>query len=406
MLALSALLPVLLFAGIAWSERTRTLQDAERDAVRTVWALHEHAAKVLETHELVLADVARQVRGRTWEELERDEGLRGHLLRVAADLDQVANILLADETGRIRLLTVTEPLPVGATVADREFFAFHRDGGTGTHIDPARIGPDGQRTFTVSRRLRLATEGGAETIGVAAIITPTEHFTTFWQRFAPTVAHVIPLVRSDGHVIERHPAPETPQRLNVRGPFLSRALAQREGVYTAVSQVDGVERINAFTRVKDYPLHISFSVETRAVLAEWQERMGVLGLFSVLAALALLVATGFAMRQQRQQMAAARRWQETADRLTAEMAAREQAEASLRRAQTLNAVGQLTAGVAHDFNNLLQAIRGGFTLLRKPRTPEAAESLIASGLQAVDRGAKLVRQLMVFARREKLGHSR
>jgi nitrogen-specific signal transduction histidine kinase/CheY-like chemotaxis protein len=90
-----------------------------------------------------------------------------------------------------------------------------------------------------------------------------------------------------------------------------------------------------------------------------------------------------------------------AERLAAESERREQAEAALRRAQTLEAVGQLTAGVAHDFNNLLQAIRSGLYLLT-PRVPETSRKVLDASLQAVERGAKLVRQLMVFSRREAL----
>ena len=71
LLGLSILIPLLLFGWTAWRERARTLDDAERTAVRTVAALHEHAVKVLETHELVLDEVSRQIEGHSWGELER-----------------------------------------------------------------------------------------------------------------------------------------------------------------------------------------------------------------------------------------------------------------------------------------------------------------------------------------------
>jgi PAS domain S-box-containing protein len=79
-----------------------------------------------------------------------------------------------------------------------------------------------------------------------------------------------------------------------------------------------------------------------------------------------------------------------------------QAEAQLRQAQKMEAVGQLTGGVAHDFNNLLQALAGCLKMIeRKAASPEV-KPLVDAGRQAVDRGARLVQQLMAFARKQAL----
>ncbi len=93
---------------------------------------------------------------------------------------------------------------------------------------------------------------------------------------------------------------------------------------------------------------------------------------------------------------------ETNRQLTAEIAQREAAEANLRQAQRMEAVGQMTGGLAHDFNNLLQALSGCLQLIAR-RAPDAGlEGLIEAGQQAVDRGAKLTHQLLAFARRQAL----
>jgi signal transduction histidine kinase/ActR/RegA family two-component response regulator len=396
LLLLPALLPLLLFAWTVAGERDRAWAEGEHRAVRTVWALHEHAAKVLETHELVLAEVARATAGRSWASIETDSALWADLWRIAAGLDQAVFVTLADAEGRVRLTSASFPPAPDDTLAGREEFRFHQEGGRGTHIGPARAGAE--PGIAVSRALH----DGGRFVGVAKVVVPLSRFTDFWQRFVPTVAHVIPLIRADGVVLARSPMAAAPEPLPRADVFLASARTARESTFTGVFTTNGVERLYAFSQVKQHPLHIGFGVETRALLGEWRARMWQLGLFSLLATLALLTAAALAVRQHRTQRQAAQRWRETADRLATAMQAREQAEATLRRAQTLDALGQLTAGVAHDFNNLLQAVRGGFILLRRRREPAQAEAVIASGLQAVDRGAKLVRQLMVFARRDKL----
>ena len=87
-------------------------------------------------------------------------------------------------------------------------------------------------------------------------------------------------------------------------------------------------------------------------------------------------------------------------RVAEEAAGREQAQVALLQAQKTEALGQMTGGVAHDFNNLLQALGGCLHMIER-RAPEV-RPLVEAGRQAVDRGAKLVQQLMAFARRQAL----
>jgi signal transduction histidine kinase/ActR/RegA family two-component response regulator len=80
-----------------------------------------------------------------------------------------------------------------------------------------------------------------------------------------------------------------------------------------------------------------------------------------------------------------------------------QAEQALRQAQKLESLGQMTGGVAHDFNNLLTIIIGSLAFLRRAlaRDARALERLDMIQI-AADRGAKLTKQLLAFARRQPL----
>ena len=82
---------------------------------------------------------------------------------------------------------------------------------------------------------------------------------------------------------------------------------------------------------------------------------------------------------------------------------RRQTEERLRQAQTMAAVGRLTAGVAHDFNNLLSAITGNAEILHSELGdhPEHGRRL-AMILQTAGRGADLVRRLLAFSRKQEL----
>ena len=84
------------------------------------------------------------------------------------------------------------------------------------------------------------------------------------------------------------------------------------------------------------------------------------------------------------------------------MAEREAAQVRMFQAMKLEALGQLTGGVAHDFNNLLAIIISGLSVISRSQSEEERASLTASIEQAARRGAKLIRRLLSFARRQTL----
>ena len=86
-----------------------------------------------------------------------------------------------------------------------------------------------------------------------------------------------------------------------------------------------------------------------------------------------------------------------------DMTKRMQAEAVLREAQKMQAIGQLTGGIAHDFNNLLTVILGNLeTVQRKLPDDHALQARIGRAVWASQRGASLTAQLLAFARRQPL----
>jgi signal transduction histidine kinase/CheY-like chemotaxis protein len=86
----------------------------------------------------------------------------------------------------------------------------------------------------------------------------------------------------------------------------------------------------------------------------------------------------------------------------ADVTHRRAVEERLRLAQKIEALGQLTGGVAHDFNNLLQVISGGLQVVARQSDLQHRDRIFSSMRQAVDRGARLCRQLLAFSRRQAL----
>jgi PAS domain S-box-containing protein len=86
-----------------------------------------------------------------------------------------------------------------------------------------------------------------------------------------------------------------------------------------------------------------------------------------------------------------------------DLTARNRAEARLREAQKLEALGRIAGGVSHDINNMLQAMTGALHLLNaRPEDPARVRRHAGAALAAVERGASITRRMLAFARQDQL----
>lgn len=83
-----------------------------------------------------------------------------------------------------------------------------------------------------------------------------------------------------------------------------------------------------------------------------------------------------------------------------DLTAQRAAEASLRQAQKMEAVGRLAGGVAHDMNNFLSIFSGLTSLIREDRdNPDLVAEYLGELDQALESAAELVKQLLHFTRK-------
>jgi signal transduction histidine kinase/CheY-like chemotaxis protein len=190
---------------------------------------------------------------------------------------------------------------------------------------------------------------------------------------------------ADGDLIaayRRGPAEVLPRR-----PAVGRSPYEGDHIVVLAPVTQGSATLGSiYLRTEDEPL-------ARRAL-----RYVAIGLLGVMAALvvAVLAATNGAQRR------AYRALTEANEALRLQIEQREKAEEALRQSQKMEAIGQLTGGVAHDFNNLLMVASSGLDLLNRTQDPKRREVLEQGIRHAIDRGARLTRQLLAFSRRNPL----
>ena len=80
------------------------------------------------------------------------------------------------------------------------------------------------------------------------------------------------------------------------------------------------------------------------------------------------------------------------------------AEETLRQAQKMEAVGQLTGGIAHDFNNMLSVVIGSLDLLGRRLSPDDVRTrrYVDAATDGAKRAATLTQRLLAFSRQQPL----
>ncbi len=390
----SLLVPLLLFSLASWISY-RHIEDITTERLqRSLDLEEEEAQKDLLLIKHALDDASALVAQRSAIEIQSDqEALHEHLKKIVTDLGAAQSIWIYDARGDALVSSAVQP-PPPQNFSDRDFIRAHQAGEPRLYFGRVYRSPaDSLPYFSVSRGVRR--NGSLEYV-VAVAASPSSFF-HFYTTMAYAAGLQYGLVRNDGYILARYlvAPPDASDRLDENTGF-RRMIAEHPegGLYTATSGIDGVTRRYAVRPVNGTPLYVQAGIATSAIRNEWVGQMAPHLIFGIPATL-LLFLTLFAVLRR-------------TERLYVEMDQRTVAEQSLRQAQKMEAIGQLTGGVAHDFNNILTVIIGNLEMAKR-QIAEGKEGertkltrRVETAMQGATRAATLVKRLLAFSRQQSL----
>ncbi len=386
--------------------RATTLHAADRQMWRLDMVLAEQTGRAVETVDFILRGVIDQVQAGGADQLLN----QAQLARRITGVRQLLAIDVSDEHGRILYSSRPAPgmflPPAGLAAIERHV----QDPSPAMQISEPIRDAAGRWIALLTRRINGPTNSlGNNFRGIAVASINLAYFDEFYKAVELNENGAILLHRRDGVVLTRYPFDERLEGTSYADlpPFRDVLSHDIAGTVEMDSPVDGNRRILAIRALRAFPLAVNISVSQSAVLADWRRQTWVYGVFAAILALSVsLLLFQLASRTREverllRDSSLARDSAEQANRnLMVEMEERARAEAALRKAQRVEAVGQLTGGVAHDFNNLLTVVLGSIDLLEDSLGPGPHLARLEAIRAAAERGSRLTGQLLAFARQQ------
>ncbi|TWO70148.1 response regulator [Caenimonas sedimenti] len=390
------MLPVLAYAGVGFYRYHRIAADTELRLDRALRVAHEHALKVLDTNDILLARVMDASGVEDAASLRaREPALHQQLQAMSRNRPQIQSIWIRDASGEAVATDRASPPPPEPGLADRGDVGWHLDHPGGLFVSDVMVGGESGTKFFDMSRGRRDREGRFLGV-VSAGLTPAYFEKLHRDLVADEPGLALTMFREDGSILSRWPQLRNgPGRLAPDSPVMSRVrTGETAGAAHGVSSVDGRKRLLFFRKVGGYPIYIGTGMDTREIARRWLDEMAWLAAFGLPPLLGLYLAARAALRRTRDSL-------EAAQQLHTETVARRRVEEALVQAQKLEALGRLTGGVAHDFNNALMVISNNVALM-KLKHPDTGGPQLESIGRAVGSATKLTRQLLAFSRRQAL----
>jgi two-component system, NtrC family, sensor kinase len=394
LLAVGALgVPLALFLFASWISYRDMQALSDERITRSLDVMQEQALKTFQSVTIALNAIDGLLGATSPDQVAADEPrLHDELVKIKESLPDVQSIWIFGPDGRPEVITRESP-PPKLYYGAQDYFTGPRG-----HPDTLYIGhihesvSGGEPYFTLDHARR---DSHGNFVGVIEMSVRPRDFTSFYRQLTSSPGLGFAMVLEDGTILARFPPLAEQVRLDAQGGFQRQINANPAGgFYNAMSQIDHTEHRVGLRRLPGFPVYVSAFIQLPAMRREWMTRMAMHLIFGIPATILLFVTV----------MAILRRTQ----RLYAETDQRLAAEESLRQAQRLDAIGQLTGGVAHDFNNLLTIILGNLEAAKKQmdQWTDAAHFKISqridNAMHGAVRASALTKRLLAFARQTPL----
>ncbi|MGE5471375.1 MAG: EAL domain-containing protein [Bacteroidota bacterium] len=194
------------------------------------------------------------------------------LSQYLALITESQSVRIADQNGRFIYDASGEVS--SATITDRPYFLRNKADDSGRLVisEPLFARITQNWVITLSRRIndRFGHFGGLVQAAVRA-----DHFQSFYSGLNLGPSQSVTLIDDQLRLVARYPAAADQLGKPVGSLPLRNLVTQgsREGIYTAVSSVDGVERLYALRKVGDYPLYVLVGHATSDYLANWYRQV-------------------------------------------------------------------------------------------------------------------------------------
>ena len=368
------LVAALLVAGGLWAYWSSLYKDAQTRAGTLAFLLAEQTTRTFQAVDLTLAGLEPVFEAAPLP--DRAPAFEKLLQQRVAELDFIHALYVVDPDGRVTQASGDVRDVVSRDAARRYFAAFAREPDLKFLIGQPLFGhPRQLSAIPVMRRLVNAS-GAFEGMMVASL--DPRYFSDFYRNLDLGRRGSIDLYQDNGSILlastSEDPAAAIVPALAATPTF---DLASTLGNFRSPG-TEADQRLVAFHRAGAYPLVVAVGIDLADLRLRWWRIAAPTA--TALVAILVMGATLAAL--------VARRLDE-----------RRRARNRAMTMQKLEALGQMTASVSHDFRNLLAVMTSTLRLVRK-RGPD--EAVLQAAEQAVERGARLVTQLLAFSKRNEM----